>query len=310
MRKTFVLLTSVAALGVLAGCGTTYDYDGLRTVEATGDGFAPALAREYKSFALYETDEMMDWVDAAHFGRKAETAAEGRTPTPERVEDWDLSPTHVQELTGARARLVTALDKGAPQRWPQEAAAAQVSYDCWIEQQEENWQTEHIAQCRERFHNAMAALEQRFAEAEQPTDLQPAMAAEPTRPTEAMPPPAAMPAREFVVPFAFDSAQLPPEADATVEAVAEIAKSRDDIQVFLGGHADRAGPAQYNDRLSKDRAEALNKALVDRGVPAEKIAVRAYGEDRPVVPTGDGVAEQQNRRVEIEVETASTAATR
>jgi OOP family OmpA-OmpF porin len=283
-----------AALGLLAGCDATFDYDAMRTSSVSGDGFAPALSREYKSFALFETDEMLDWPDAAHFGEKTLLAAKGTVPPPEKLEDWRLPAEHVGELSTARSQLIQALDKGAGQRWPNEAAVAQVSFDCWVEQQEENWQTNHIALCRDKFYTAMKNLDQRLAAADASSGLQPAMAASGEDTT-----------RSFVVPFEFDSAELNGGAETTVEAVARMAKAGGDMRVTVGGHADRAGTDPYNQRLSLRRAEALTRSLIEKGVPAERIRVGAYGEERPAVPTGDGVPDMRNRRVEITVDPAT-----
>jgi len=300
MRKPLhgpFLITEIVTLGLLAGCGATFDYDALRTSAAAGDGFAPALSREYKTFALFETDQMMDWPDAARFGGKALLAAKGIVPQPERLGDWRLPAEHVGELAAARARLIQALDRGAGRRWPDSAAVAQVRFDCWVEQQEENWQHDHIAQCRDGFHAAMKGLDERFAAAHPATDLQPAGV-----PADD----GAATTRTFVVPFAFDSAALTGGAQATVEAIADLAKAGKDVQVMLGGHADRAGTDPYNERLSLRRAEALRRSLIEQGVPAERIAVGAFGERRPLVPTGDGVPDMRNRRVEVTVGPASS----
>ncbi|HEY9348645.1 MAG TPA: OmpA family protein [Inquilinus sp.] len=69
--------------------------------------------------------------------------------------------------------------------------------------------------------------------------------------------------------------------------------------VDIIGHADRAGSAASNLDLSLRRAEAVRDALVARGVPESLLSVRAVGESDPLVPTADGVAEPQNRFVEI-----------
>ena len=67
----------------------------------------------------------------------------------------------------------------------------------------------------------------------------------------------------------------------------------------MAGHADRSGTPQYNQRLSQRRADAVAAELVRRGVPRNAMAIQAFGESRPLVPTADGVREPQNRRVEI-----------
>lgn len=48
---------------------------------------------------------------------------------------------------------------GAREVAPMQAAQAQVSFDCWIEQQEENWQTEDILSCKSSFMEAIDSLE-------------------------------------------------------------------------------------------------------------------------------------------------------
>lgn len=288
--------SAIVALGLLAGCGATFDYDALRVSNAEGDGFAPALSREYKTFALFEADEMMDWPDAARFGGKALQAAKGDVPRPERLADRRLPAGHVGELTAARARLTQALDRGAGRQWPDQAAVAQVRFDCWVEQQEENWQHDHIARCRDGFNAAMRTIDERFAAAGAPAGLQPAMASAGDGGMRAD-----GSARTFVVPFGFDSAALTEGARMTVEAVARLIEAGDGVRVIVGGHADRAGADPYNERLSWRRAEAMSRALIAKGVPAGRITVDAFGERRPVVPTGDGVPDARNRRVDVTV---------
>jgi outer membrane protein OmpA-like peptidoglycan-associated protein len=67
----------------------------------------------------------------------------------------------------------------------------------------------------------------------------------------------------------------------------------------LSGHTDRSGSAAFNLAASRKRAQMVRDELVKRGVPAGSISTAAYGEERPLVPTEDGVREVQNRRVEI-----------
>ncbi len=69
--------------------------------------------------------------------------------------------------------------------------------------------------------------------------------------------------------------------------------------VLIQGTADRVGSRSYNLALGLRRAEAVKAALVARGIPAARIQVETFGEDRPLVPTEDGVAEAQNRSATI-----------
>jgi outer membrane protein OmpA-like peptidoglycan-associated protein len=71
------------------------------------------------------------------------------------------------------------------------------------------------------------------------------------------------------------------------------------IVMILTGTADRTGDAAVNLELSQERAAAVLKGLIARGIPADRFQVLAKGETELPVPTNAGVAELQNRRVEI-----------
>ena len=71
--------------------------------------------------------------------------------------------------------------------------------------------------------------------------------------------------------------------------------------VRLSGYADRVDTMAFNQRLSERRALTVKRELVNRGIASDRISTEAFGESRNAVPTKDGVAEQLNRRVEIEV---------
>ena len=125
----------------------------------------------------------------------------------------------------------------------------------------------------------------------------PAPAAAPAPAPE--PAPKAVQPKDFLVFFDFDSATLTPEAQEILRSAAASAKESGAARVVLTGHADRAGPATYNVGLSQRRAEAAKAELVRLGLTAAEITTQAKGETEPLVATADGVAEPQNRRVEI-----------
>src|SRR5688572_498797 len=108
--------------------------------------------------------------------------------------------------------------------------------------------------------------------------------------------------QQYVVLFALDSATLDSEALATVAAAAEEFKRTGSARIALRGHTDTSGNTAYNQALSERREQAVTDELVRQGVPADAISGVAVGEADPAVPTGDGVREEQNRRVEIALE--------
>jgi len=104
----------------------------------------------------------------------------------------------------------------------------------------------------------------------------------------------------YSINFAFDSAAIEPAAGQTLDQIAREIKKFNPREVTVAGHADKAGPSDYNVRLSERRAQAVSDALNDRGVANRILDEEAYGESRPAVQTNDGVALRENRRVVVE----------
>lgn len=143
----------------------------------------------------------------------------------------------------------------------------------------------------------MVGVRFRFAPPEaKPAPPPPAPAAQPAPPPTPAPAPKA---EEFIVFFDFDSSALTPEAQGILQSAADAAKKGNLTRIVLTGHADRAGPADYNFDLSRRRADAVKAELIRLGLPGGEITVEPKGEAEPLVPTADGVPEPQNRRVEI-----------
>jgi outer membrane protein OmpA-like peptidoglycan-associated protein len=124
-------------------------------------------------------------------------------------------------------------------------------------------------------------------------------------PTEAPVPPPAEPEMtkpsSFTVYFATGSAELNPEARGTIHDAAEAAKEGQAANLLLEGHTDTQGGELYNLDLSRKRAVAVQSALVDEGIPKNRISLVWYGESQPAVSTADNTAEPLNRRVVIQI---------
>ena len=70
-------------------------------------------------------------------------------------------------------------------------------------------------------------------------------------------------------------------------------------QLRIEGHSDRSGGTAPNQRAAWKRADRVRAYLAERGVAPSRMTMASHGEERPIVPTEDGVREAQNRRVEI-----------
>ena len=111
--------------------------------------------------------------------------------------------------------------------------------------------------------------------------------------------------------FEFNKATLTNEAKGTLDKEV-VAKLRDFGQIryiIVNGHADRLGSAQYNQKLSERRADAVRAYLVSKGADAAQVETLGFGKTTPVKSCPDqkdrkGLIEclQPNRRVVVEIQ--------
>jgi outer membrane protein OmpA-like peptidoglycan-associated protein len=271
MNRFAKFLSPLAAALVLSACAGM-ELEKARNLTPEGSAFDMSLYKGYVELAESEYAET-DYADSDVFAARAIGAGSGQAVAPEPIDNRALPEDKVAELTGARQRLTTALNAGAAERKPAEAAHAQVMFDCWMQEQEENFQPEDIARCRAATMAALDALE-----------VQPV--------AEAVPGP-------YVVFFEFDKAELTDQAKVVLANVARDVESAKIETIFTSGHTDRAGADAYNDALARMRVDAVAKYLIASGVDKGKILTADYGEARPRVATPDGQIESENRRVEI-----------
>ncbi|WP_207428458.1 OmpA family protein [Pedobacter sp. SYSU D00535] len=102
-----------------------------------------------------------------------------------------------------------------------------------------------------------------------------------------------------VIQFEFDSSVLRTSSYPVLDAVATDLKANSAARINLAGHASAEGTEQYNMNLSRDRANSVKTYLVNSGVDANRVTVRAYGESRPVASNATEEGRVLNRRVEI-----------
>ncbi len=148
--KPVVLLL---ALPLLTGC-LRFSLDTLKSTEPSGSAYSTALAVEYQAFAQSEADQF-DWWDAEKFAKKGLRAANGEDVPPEDPNEWDIPKSSLFALLEAHQKLIELSTPEVRAKEPELAARAQAMFDCWVEQQEENWQNEHIDACRGEFFEVL-----------------------------------------------------------------------------------------------------------------------------------------------------------
>ncbi len=297
----FRLFGLAAAVIALAACSAPNGYsevNALNKANASGSPFTQQLTAEYKAFSNYLMKDMQDYADALHFSRKGLESAKGENVLPEPVNDYDLEAVEITELSDARARLVSAIDRGAREIIPGKTAVAQARYDCWIEQDEgsvnDSGKRGNL-DCKNQFLAAMQEIEAAIPA----TPAAPAMdegVPEPVGMMDAQPTPMALSEAMYIVFFDWDSSIVGQGGASVLDAVVKEVSARGVKRINIVGHTDRSGSDAYNDKLAMRRATAVKKELVARGISADMINISGRGENELLVQTTDNVREPANRR--------------
>lgn len=106
----------------------------------------------------------------------------------------------------------------------------------------------------------------------------------------------------FMLFFDWEKGDIRRDDEAVLDKVAEAWRGRPGARLRLTGHTDRSGSTSFNRRAGMERTNIVRTALEKRGIPRNAMSLASFGEERPLVPTEDGVREVQNRRVEIAFE--------
>jgi peptidoglycan-associated lipoprotein len=101
--------------------------------------------------------------------------------------------------------------------------------------------------------------------------------------------------------FDYDKSEIREDARATLnknaEALKQIFAAHPNGIVTIEGHCDERGSAEYNLGLGDRRSSAAKEYLVNLGVPADKLKVISYGNEKPVCSESNESCWQRNRRV-------------
>lgn len=101
--------------------------------------------------------------------------------------------------------------------------------------------------------------------------------------------------------FRISKADLPEGDIPSLDSIAEFLNKHPKLTIRIEGHTDSKGREETNLELSQARADAVNQALVDRGVTAERMSSSGIGAERPIADNATSAGRGKNRRVEIYV---------
>jgi peptidoglycan-associated lipoprotein len=101
--------------------------------------------------------------------------------------------------------------------------------------------------------------------------------------------------------FESGSTRLAKESRAALQRLLESVRQHPAADITLTGHTDTVGGTELNDRLSRQRSEAIAEWIRSSGVPYREIELAAYGKSLLAIDTPDNTPELLNRRVEIHI---------
>lgn len=112
------------------------------------------------------------------------------------------------------------------------------------------------------------------------------------------------PARVFTldnVYFDNNKATLRPESFKQLNELFDYLNWKTDCNIEIAGHTDNVGKDEDNMVLSQKRAEAVKTWLVKKGIPAERITAKGYGDTQPIADNSNEEGRQKNRRTEVRI---------
>jgi len=96
--------------------------------------------------------------------------------------------------------------------------------------------------------------------------------------------------------FAYDSYDIEPQYQRVLQADARFLQSHPSIKFTIEGHCDERGSTEYNLALGDNRANATKQALIQLGIPGDRIRTISYGKEKPFCTESNEACWQQNRR--------------
>lgn len=94
-------------------------------------------------------------------------------------------------------------------------------------------------------------------------------------------------------------ADIKPQFHGVLDDVANTLNNYYETTVEVSGHTDSVGSAEFNQRLSEQRANSVRSYLIRKGVSAARITAIGFGESMPIASNADAYGRAQNRRVEL-----------
>ncbi len=287
----FVCIFSV--LSIINSCAY-FKLKTLDSYEYDDKSIYTLLSKEYKLFAKSELYEMHDEIDANYFAYKALIAKNENKIYLENPNDWDI-PSHAIEEAITYYNKITKIIENSISNYPDQASLMISGYDCWLEQLEENWQTEDIKKCKLKFLNNYKEIlnliddETNLANTDKSISQQINKTKKVNKKKVQL---------NVIVYFKYDSFKLTKNELIKLEKVLDAANKFETQPVIITGHTDTKGSEKYNLILSNKRASFIKKYLQSKKI-INTVITKGLGETAPMINTGNNKLEEKNRRAQI-----------
>lgn len=101
--------------------------------------------------------------------------------------------------------------------------------------------------------------------------------------------------------FDFDKATIRPESANELDRLIKLLTDNPTLKIELGSHTDSKGSDEYNMKLSQSRSQSVVNYLINKGISADRLVAKGYGETMPVATNDNDEGRQQNRRTEFKI---------
>ena len=263
------------------------------------DNIYDLVSKEYKEFAYSELYEMHDELDANYFAFKANNILKTKIIRIENPKNWKIPDNYENEAKEEYKKISSLLKEEFTFQYPKLVAKLVSGYDCWLEQIEENWQIKDIEYCKNKFTNAYkkilaSEISRQSISKKQKSEISSSSVSEKNKSYFIK----GDKTKSVLVFFKYDSYKLSiTEKDKLDNYISTLIKT-DSNPIIIYGHTDTKGSKKYNLILSEQRALSVSKYFRKKGIN-NKLIIKSYGEDYPLIITGDNVEEENNRRVEV-----------
>ena len=103
----------------------------------------------------------------------------------------------------------------------------------------------------------------------------------------------------YAITFDIGKANIKPESMTEINRIAQLMKDNADLKFEVQGHTDNTGTVAGNQKLSKQRAQAIVNKLVEMGIAANRLFAKGMGQSAPLADNSTDEGRAKNRRVEF-----------